>query len=449
MSGQSTRFSGTSSEQGLFRQLFDLSPNPTWLIEGNQFVECNDAAFQTLGYASREDLLNVHPSKLSPPVQADGEDSYIKAEKLFEITRRLGRHQFEWNHTKANGSLLIAEVALTCIEFDGKSMIYCVWQDMTAQREAERALRESEQLYRDVVDNGQALIWLSGLDLGCCHFNKPWLRFTGRSLQQELGNGWTEGVHPEDFDRCLAIYVSAFNRREKFSMAYRLRRHDGVYRWIVDDGAPRFDSQEVFIGYVGHCLDITAQKEIEEQVREMAFIDPLTKLLNRRMLIDRMNQTMAVTKRNACYGALMFIDLDHFKPLNDQYGHEVGDTLLVEASKRLTACVREVDAVARYGGDEFVVVLSDLHESKVESISQAAIIAEKIRVSLSAPYFLPLCQAETKAPSIVYSVSASIGVVVFTGVNVQLDELVKRADGAMYRAKEAGRNLIRFYDAET
>jgi diguanylate cyclase (GGDEF)-like protein len=181
----------------------------------------------------------------------------------------------------------------------------------------------------------------------------------------------------------------------------------------------------------------------------MAFFDPLTKLLNRRLLIDRLNQTMAATKRSACYGALMFIDLDHCKPLNDQYGHEVGDALLVEAARRLTACVREVDAVARYGGDEFVVVMSNLNESQVESISQAAIIAEKVRTSLSAPYALPLCQAEAKASSLVHSVSASIGVVVFTGVEVPLEELLKRADGAMYRAKEAGRNLIRFYDAET
>ena len=449
MSVQSMRFSGTSSEQGLFKQLFDLSPNPTWLIEDKQFVECNDAAFLTLGYASREELLNVHPAKLSPPVQADGEDSYTKAEKLFEITRRLGRHQFEWNHAKANGSLLIAEVALTCIEFDGKSLIYCVWKDITAQRKAERALRDSEQLYRDVVDNGQALIWLSGLNMECHHFNQPWLRFTGRSLEQEVGNGWTEGVHPEDLERCLTAYVSAFNRREKFSMAFRLRRHDGVYRWMIDDGAPRFDSKGIFIGYVGHCLDITAQKEVEEQVRELAFFDPLTKLLNRRLLIDRLNQTMAVTKRSACHGALMFIDLDHFKPLNDQYGHEAGDALLIEAARRLTACVREVDAVARYGGDEFVIVLSDLKEGEVESISQATMIAEKIRTTLSAPYSLPLCQDEPRTSRMVHSVSASIGVVLFSGAEVQLDELVKRADGAMYRAKEAGRNLIRFYDAET
>jgi diguanylate cyclase (GGDEF)-like protein/PAS domain S-box-containing protein len=445
MAAQTLRFSGKPSEQSLFKQLFDLSPNPTWLIEGNRFVECNDAAFQALGYASREDLLNVHPSKLSPSVQADGQDSYAKAEQLFAIVRTKGRHQFEWLHRKADGTDLIADVTLTSLEFEGKPMIYCVWRDITAQRRAESTLLESEQLYHDVVNNGQALIWLAGLDKGCHYFNQPWLRFTGRTIEQEIGNGWAQGVHSDDLERCLAIYVAAFDQRERFSMVYRLRRHDGIYRWIVDDGAPRYDSNHRFIGYVGHCLDITDQKEVEQQVREMAFYDPLTKLLNRRLFIDRLNQTMAVTKRNACYGALMFLDLDNFKPLNDRYGHEVGDSFLVEAAARLAACVREVDTVARYGGDEFVVVLNDLHESKVESISQAAIIAEKIRTSLSSPFSLPTHLATDRLASFVHHGTVSIGVAVFMGFNVPQDELIKQADSAMYRSKNEGRNLIRFH----
>jgi diguanylate cyclase (GGDEF)-like protein/PAS domain S-box-containing protein len=448
MVAQLLRLPGTPTEQSLFKQLFDLSPNPTWLIDGNRFVECNDAAFKTLGYASREDLLNVHPSQLSPRVQADGQDSYVKAEQLFDITHEQGRHQFEWLHSKADGADLIADVTLTCIEFEGKSVIYCVWRDITAQRLAERALRISEHLYRDVVDNGQALIWLAGLDKSCYFFNKPWLRFTGRTPEQEFGHGWTEGVHPEDFERCIDIYGTCFDLHERFSMVYRLRRHDGVYRWILDDGAPRYDSNDAFIGYVGHCLDITEQKNVEDQVREIAFYDPLTKLLNRRLLVERLNQTMAVTKRSACHGALMFIDLDNFKPLNDLYGHEVGDAMLVQAADRLAACVREVDTVARYGGDEFVVVLSDLHESKLESISQAATIAEKIRNCLSALYSLPVYRSTEKVSTIEHRASASIGVVVFTGFDLHQDELLKRADAAMYRAKKEGRDLIRFHNSE-
>ena len=442
------QFSDLQAEQRLFKRLFELSPNPIWIINGDRMVECNEAAFLAMGYRSREDILSLPASQLSPPVQADGEDSATKAQRMMVIARQQGRYEFDWMHTRSDGTGIMTAVTLLSIEHEGRSVMYYVWRDVTEKRAAERALRESEQLYRDVADNGQALIWLAGLDKGCYYFNQPWFRFTGKTLEQECGNGWADGVHPDDLERCLNIYVTAFDRRERFRMVYRLRHHDGAYRWILDDGAPRYDTQHAFNGYVGHCLDITEQKEVEEQVREMAFYDPLTKLLNRRLLMDRLNQTMAVTKRSACYGALMFLDLDNFKPLNDRYGHEVGDALLVEAASRLTACVREVDTVARYGGDEFVVVLNELHESKVESICQAAIIAEKIRTSLSAPYFLPVHRAADKDSSVVHRAAASIGVVVFMGFDLHQDELVKRADAAMYRAKDEGRNLIRFDDAE-
>lgn len=125
---------------------------------------------------------------------------------------------------------------------------------------AEEALLESEQHFRTLANSSSALIWTSGLDKGCNYFNEPWLRFTGRSLEQEQGNGWAEGVHPEDFDRCLDIYVTSFERRRPFSMEYRLRHADGSYRWLRDDGNPRYDSQGAFLGYIGYCIDITDQK---------------------------------------------------------------------------------------------------------------------------------------------------------------------------------------------
>ncbi len=127
--------------------------------------------------------------------------------------------------------------------------------------------RENALRYKTLADSGQALIWTSGLDKGCDYFNQVWLDFTGRSFEQETGNGWAEGVHPDDFEHCLHIYLSAFDRREKFSMEYRLRRHDGEYRWVQDDGSPRYNARGDFIGFIGFCLDITEHKQAEAALR--------------------------------------------------------------------------------------------------------------------------------------------------------------------------------------
>jgi PAS domain S-box-containing protein len=136
-------------------------------------------------------------------------------------------------------------------------------------RKAEEKLRDSELNYRTLADSGQAMIWVSGTDKLCNYFNRVWLSFTGRTLQQEVGNGWTEGVHPEDLAGCLEIYLNAFDRREIFSEEYRLKRHDGEFRWIIDEGCPRYDINGQFIGYIGHCLDITARKQAEAEILKL------------------------------------------------------------------------------------------------------------------------------------------------------------------------------------
>lgn len=130
------------------------------------------------------------------------------------------------------------------------------------------ALLESENNYQTLMDSGLALVWLAGTDKLCLYFNRVWLEFTGRTLEQEQGNGWTEGVHPDDLERCIKIYSDAFDRRESFSMEYRLRRFDGEYRWIIDQGTPRYDTKGEFTGYIGHCIDFTERKLAEELFRK-------------------------------------------------------------------------------------------------------------------------------------------------------------------------------------
>ena len=200
--------------------------------------------------------------------------------------------------------------------------------------------------------------------------------------------------------------------------------------------------------YVAAFTDITERKQMEHRVHQLAFYDALTKLPNRRLLSDRLAQTVASSKRSGCYGALMVLDLDNFKPLNDTFGHAAGDLLLIEAAERLKNCVREVDTVARFGGDEFVAILSDLHADKTESTAQARSVAEKIRVALSQPYRLTLRQEGKNEVTIEHHCTASIGVALFLNHNTDPDDILKWADAAMYQAKKEGRNLVRFYQPE-
>jgi PAS domain S-box-containing protein len=131
-------------------------------------------------------------------------------------------------------------------------------------KRSETVLRESEERFRLVADTAPVLIWMSGTDKLCSYFNKPWLEFTGRSLESELGNGWAEGVHPNDLQRCLDTYTQSFDRREKFRVEYRLRHHDGEYRWILDVGVPRFNEDGSFAGYIGICIDVNERKLVEQ-----------------------------------------------------------------------------------------------------------------------------------------------------------------------------------------
>ncbi len=183
----------------------------------------------------------------------------------------------------------------------------------------------------------------------------------------------------------------------------------------------------------------------EKQIRNLAFYDSLTQLPNRRMLDDRLALAMALSRRTGRHGALMFLDLDNFKPLNDSHGHAVGDLLLMQVARRLTGCVRETDAVVRFGGDEFVVMLTELDVNRGESVRQARYVAEKIRTALSEPYVLVTKQSGGGDLVVRHCCTASIGIELFLNHALPLDDILRRADAAMYLAKDMGRNTIAFY----
>lgn len=194
---------------------------------------------------------------------------------------------------------------------------------------------------------------------------------------------------------------------------------------------------------------VDALQHNHAQVQHMAFFDALTQLPNRRLLSDRLSQAMAASKRSGYYGALMYLDLDNFKPLNDAHGHEAGDVLLVEVAQRLKDCVRETDTVSRFGGDEFVVMLLDLDIDKARSTSQATLIAEKMRLEVSKPYTVTVQHEGQPDTRVEHHCACSVGVALFRDHEMTETEILQHADMAMYAAKHAGRNRVQIHTPES
>jgi PAS domain S-box-containing protein len=189
---------------------------------------------------------------------------------------RLNGFEMDWHTPEGIRSLIVFADTLPPM-YSHPATCVLVFQDIAERQQAEKALRESESRFRQMADTAPVLIWMSGTDKLCNYFNQPWLDFTGRTMEQELGNGWAEGVHPEDFQRCLDTYMNAFDARQAFKMDYRLKRCDGEYRWVLDTGIPRYTPDGGFLGYIGSCIDISDRVSAEEEIVK------LNQSLNRRI----------------------------------------------------------------------------------------------------------------------------------------------------------------------
>jgi diguanylate cyclase (GGDEF)-like protein/PAS domain S-box-containing protein len=319
-------------------------------------------------------------------------------------------------------------------------------EDQIARREqADKELAAQEEFFRLIAENVEDFIAVLDLQ-GRRIYNSPsYARLFG-DVQTLKGTDSFAEIHPDDRERVMGLFNDSLRRGIGQRTEYRFVLRNGGIRHMESSSGliknSRGEPQSVVV--VSH--DVTERKMVEQKIKEFAFYDTLTQLPNRRLLDDRLEQAIAACKRSGRFGAVLFLDLDNFKPLNDKYGHKAGDLFLVEVAHRLAHCVREVDTVARFGGDEFVVVLSELAGDESECAKEARVVAEKIRVALMAPYLLTPNPKGTAKMISHQNVGASIGVALFND-DSSAENILKWADKAMYQAKESGRNQICFHDS--
>lgn len=316
--------------------------------------------------------------------------------------------------------------------------VYGACRDIRERKKIEASLKASLAFTETLVQALPLPIFYKNTEGRYTGCNKQFCDFLGKEKNDIVGKTVFE-ISPQKLaadyrDKDLDLLQEGVNEQVYES---NVKRGDGALRDVIFHKAKLTDGSGKAVGIIGAIWDMTERKAMENKMHDLAFYDPLTRLPNRRLLLERTQQALTVSTRNGRYGALMLLDLDDFKKLNDSQGHDVGDLLLCEVAKRLQTVIREGDTVARLGGDEFVVVLESLSTVDAEAAAQTETVAEKIRVELSQPYALS---------GVPHHTTSSIGVALFKGQSENKDSLLKHADIAMYQAKHAGRNAIRFYD---
>ena len=327
-------------------------------------------------------------------------------------------------------------VATTIVPYmgsDGKPFQYItIRTDITERKKAEEQLR----IAAAVFETHEAIL-ITDANANIIRVNQAFTDITGYTSEEALGKNpriLKSGRQDKAFYE--ELWQQLLSTGSWTGEMWDRRKSGQIYpKWLTITAVKNEQGQTT--EYVAIFSDITARKQAEEEIRNLAFYDALTRLPNRRLLLDRFHLALSVSARSHHYGAVLFLDMDRFKTLNDTLGHDHGDLLLIEVARRIQSCVREVDTVARLGGDEFVVLLEEVDAGAEQASQKIALIAEKIRASLAVPYRLKDHEHHS---------SPSIGVCLYRGNAESVDALFKHADLAMYQAKESGRNAVRFFD---
>lgn len=352
--------------------------------------------------------------------------------------------------TDSNEEKFIAVSGTPFYDSDGAFAGYRgIGKDITGRKQVESALIRSERVLR--LSQQAASIGSYVIDLRSGHWESSQqfdeILGVGENFTRNISS-WQDLLHPDNRERVLEQFQVSVANATTFTREYRIIRPlDGKTRWVVTWGDFECDNAGKPVLQIGAMQDITERKKAAEEIEQLAFYDPLTGLPNRRLLQDRLQHALAnCVRRHSCAAVLLF-DMDDFKTLNDTLGHDVGDQFLAEVASRMESCIREGDTVARLGGDEFVVILENMELDSAAAV-QVEAVARKIQAKLELPFLLQLARVAGEQSSRNYHCTASIGIALFNDNSLSVDELMKRADTAMYEAKAAGRNTLRFFDPE-
>ncbi len=424
------------SEQ-IFKKTFSCLADAVLIIDSQsmQITNCNPAATAILGY-TKDELIGTNALHL----MRTGQDPNAGTIELTDLQGYRPDIAYERVVQRKNGERFYGEFSFNPLE-DQPSRVHnwvVLLRDISVRKQAEETLRESEERYFLAARGANDGLWDWNIKKEEIYYSPRWKAMLGYSDPEVSGSvdEWINRIHPDDREAVVYALTNHINNKTPhFQSEHRIMHRDGAYRWMLVRGMAVRDANGIAYRMAGSQTDITARKNAEEQLVHDAFHDLLTGLPNRALFLDRLDRTIEYNKRfdKFCF-AVLFLDLDRFKVINDSLGHAVGDQLLIEISKVLITCMRTSDTVARFGGDEFVVLLNDIHD-----VQDAVKVVHHIQDVLSKPFRVGNNRVFT---------SASIGIVLSKGGYLSKEDIMRDADIAMYQAKMLGKANYMIFNTE-